>query len=631
MKTKLIYAILLFTFGESIAQTNENSDTISINKAIKDIENVTISATMKPVKKSDSPVPVEIYNQQFFKKNPTPNLFEALQNINGVRPQLNCSVCNTGDIKINGLDGAYTMVLIDGMPMVSSLGTVYGLSGIPTSLIERIEIIKGPASSLYGSEAVAGLINIITKNAESAPIFSADFNSSTWGEYNTDMAFKTNIGKKVNVLTGINYFNFQNKIDKNHDNFTDVTLQDRISIFQKWNFKRKNNRLMSLAGRYLYEDRWGGEMNWTKKYRGGEEIYAESIYTNRSEIFGSYELPTTEKLTSSFSFINHEQNSRYGSTSYIANQKVAFGQLIWDKTLGKHDLLAGLALRYTYYDDNTPATQNQNNNQPQKDWLPGFFIQDEIKFSTKHHLLMGFRLDNHSSHGNIYTPRIAYKWKMNDENILRINAGTGFRVVNLFTEDHAALTGARTVEITETINPEKSFNTNINFTKKIYFSSGTNISIDATAFYTYFNNRIIPDYETNPNKIIYNNLDGFAVSKGVSLNTDFSFSNGMQLILGATLMDNSTTENGIKTRQILTEQFTGTWSLSYPIKQLNLRIDYTGNVFSPMRLPLAGELDPRNPNSPWWSLQNIQLTYNKLKNIEIYGGIKNLLNWTPAK
>ena len=99
----------------------------------------------------------------FSERNPTPSIFESLQNVNGIRPQLNCNVCNTGDIHINGLEGPYTFVLIDGMPIVSGLSTVYGLSGIPQSLIERVEIVKGPASTLYGSEAVGGIINIITK------------------------------------------------------------------------------------------------------------------------------------------------------------------------------------------------------------------------------------------------------------------------------------------------------------------------------------------------------------------------------------------------------------------------------------------------------------------------------------
>ena len=112
-----------------------------------------------------SPIPVEVYSPAYFKKNPSPNIFESLQMVNGVQPQLNCNVCNTGDIHINGMEGPYTMILIDGMPIVSSLSTVYGLAGIPNSMVKRIEIVKGPASTLYGSEAVGGLINIITKDA----------------------------------------------------------------------------------------------------------------------------------------------------------------------------------------------------------------------------------------------------------------------------------------------------------------------------------------------------------------------------------------------------------------------------------------------------------------------------------
>ena len=112
------------------------------------LNEVVISGTLKPVRRLESPVPVEVYSPKFFKQNPTASIYEALQNVNGVRPQLNCGVCNTGDIHINGLEGPYTLVLIDGMPIVSSLSTVYGLSGIPNSLVERIEIVKGPASSL---------------------------------------------------------------------------------------------------------------------------------------------------------------------------------------------------------------------------------------------------------------------------------------------------------------------------------------------------------------------------------------------------------------------------------------------------------------------------------------------------
>nr|WP_315151670.1 TonB-dependent receptor [uncultured Flavobacterium sp.] len=632
---KYLFLILsLFAFELSFSQnTNQNIEKDSLAKKDQhsELNEVVVSGTLKAIKRLESAVPVEVYTPVFFKKNPTASIYEALQNVNGVRPQLNCGVCNTGDIHINGLEGPYTSVMIDGMPIVSSLSTVYGLSGIPNSLVERIEIVKGPASSLYGSEAVGGLINIITKNPSNAPLFSADMFTTTWLETNLDLGVKFNINQKASSLLGLNYYLYDQTIDNDNDGFTDVTAQNRVSLFNKWNFNRAQNRLFTIALRGMYEDRWGGDVRWEKKYRGGDEIYGESIYTKRGELIGSYQLPTTEKLMLSFSGTMHFQDSRYGTTSYIANQKIGFLQLTWDKKLGKNDLLAGIASRYTYYDDNTTATAVLTENNPEKTWLPGIFLQDEIAFNEKHKILMGLRYDYNSIHGNIFTPRFAYKLKINENNILRLNAGTGFRVVNLFTEDHAALTGSRQVVIENNLDPEKSVNANLNYIKKIYFSNGTFLGIETTAFYTRFSNKIVSDYETDPNKIIYSNINGYALSQGISCNADINFTNGLKFILGATYMDVSNVENGIKTRPLLTENFTATWAISYKISPIDLAIDYTGNVYSPMKLPLLSETDPRNPDSPWYSLQNIQFTYSGWKNFELYAGIKNLLNFTPKQ
>src|SRR5690606_11127901 len=95
--------------------------------------------------------------------------------------------------------------------------------------------------------------------------------------------------------------------------------------------------------------------------------------------------------------------------------------------------------------------------------IPSFFIQDEIKLNERQKLLLGIRYDYDKRHGSIVTPRIAYSYKLSDDDILRLNTGTGFRVVNLFTEEHAALTGAREVIIAETLRPETSYNINLNY------------------------------------------------------------------------------------------------------------------------------------------------------------------------
>lgn len=601
------------------------------------LTDVVVTGTMKAVQKTASPVPVEVYTPQFFRRNPTPSIFDALQQVNGVRPQLNCNVCNTGDIHINGLEGPYTMVLIDGMPIVSSLGSVYGLSGIPNSLVERIEVVKGPASSLYGSEAIGGLINVITKNPLKAPLVSVDLMATSWKEYNVDLGVKYKPVRKVTGLMGVNYFNFNNRVDRNDDMFTDVTLQNRIAVFNKLSFEREYSRQASLAARYVYEDRWGGDMRWNKSFRGGDSLYGESIYTSRIELIGNYQLPVTEKMMFSWSYNSHVQRSAYGNTIFNAKQQVAFGQLTWDKTLGNHDLLAGAVFRYTDYDDNTTATQDtlSMKNRPDRTPLPGIFLQDELSIGNDHKLLAGIRWDHHPLHGNIVTPRLAWKWSASANDIVRINAGTGFRVVNLFTEDHAALTGARAVEIRDELKPERSYNVNLNYVKKIYTSEYW-LTIDASAWYTYFTNRIIPDYLTDPDKIIYDNLDGYSVSKGISANTELGFTNGLKGNIGATFMDVNIRERdstGKKhtSRQLLTERWSGNWSLSYTFKKGGWSIDYTGNIYGPMLLPLISIPDPRKPESPVWSIQNIQVTKKMKYGMEVYAGVKNLLNWTPAK
>ena len=331
------HLLITMTGYDAYHQTVVVKDSTPVHLAIdlqsnaSSLDAVVVSGTMKSVRRLESPIAVEVYSHQFFKKNPSPSVFESLSMINGVRPQINCNVCNTGDIHINGLEGPYTMVTIDGMPIVSSLSSVYGLFGIPSQMIERVEVVKGPASGLYGSEAIGGLINIITKSPQKAPLFSANLMSTSWKEHLVDLGGRWKMGPNLSSMLGVNYFNYSNPVDNNGDNFTDVTLQHRISVFNKWSLQRPMNRLASLAGRYFYENRWGGEIQWTKAHRGSDQVYGESIYTKRWELIGNYQLPLYENVFFSFSATGHNQDSYYGTMPYFADQKILFGQATWDK------------------------------------------------------------------------------------------------------------------------------------------------------------------------------------------------------------------------------------------------------------------------------------------------------------
>ncbi len=639
MKRILFFSVFLssFCFAQESDSLNVQQplqrDSAAVPKAsvkTNAIDDVVMTGSLKPFSRSKSPVAVEVYSQKFFQKNPTPSIFEAIAMVNGVKPQLNCSVCNTGDIHINGLEGPYTMILIDGMPIVSSLSTVYGLSGIPNSLVDRIEVVKGPASSIYGSEAMGGVINIITKNALTAPKLSVDLMTSTWSENNLDLSTKFNVGKNAAALLSLNYFSFKERIDQNKDNFTDSALQSRISVFNKWNFQRKENRQASFALRYLYEDRFGGEMQWNKSYRGSGDVYGESIYTNRAEVFGLYQWPLKEYIVTQFSYNYHDQNSFYGSNPYDALQKVAFAQTYWSKKIGQHDLTGGITFKRTFYDDNTPGTLSSDGitNAPMKSPIWGAFVQDQWDINDKHTLLVGYRFDYDKIHHEVHSPRFAWKFSPNPYHTLRFNFGTGFRVVNLFTEDHAALTGSREVVIKSDLKPERSVNGNLNYIWKIPVGSRM-LQLDASAFYTYFSNKIVGDFDTDPDKIIYDNLHGYGISRGASLNVDYNFNFPLSINLGVTYLDVYQKFDGEteKSQQLHAPKWSGTYNLSYKFPH-NLTVDFTGQFYGPMRLPVLPN-DYRPEYSPFYSLANIQVSKSFRSGFEVYCGIKNLFNFTP--
>lgn len=598
------------------------------------LDEIVITGTMREVTKLQSPIPVEVYSPVLFRKNPTPNIFESLNLINGVQPQVNCNVCNTGDIHINGLEGPYTMVLIDGMPIVSSLSTVYGLSGIPNSLVKRIEVVKGPASTLYGSEAVGGLINIITVEPAGATTVHADVYGTSVGEFNADVATAFKLGK-LSSLLGINAFTYQQLRDINNDNFTDLPLQQRYSLFNKWSMPLRGGKNASLAWRYFNEDRWGGELLWTKAYRGTDVYYGESINTNRWEVIGYY--PLADKLGFDYSYNYHHQDSYYGTVKYLARQHVAFTQLRWNHTAGKHNLLAGAPFRYMYYDDNTPGTGDEDGmNTPSITWLPGIFLQDEWNLSRAVSLLTGLRYDHHNIHGSILTPRISLKYSPGQSSVFRLTGGNGYRVVNLFTEDHAALTGSREVVILNELKPEQSWNVNLNYSRHVSFASGF-VMFDGSLFYTYFTNKIVGDFLTDPDKIIYDNLDGHSISKGVTLNADAQFINGFKAMLGVTVMDVYNIDNlpdgDEKVPQLFAPRFSGTMALSWSTVGSDWMIDLTGRINGPMHLPVLPN-DFRPDMSPVVPLINLQVTRkliskNEKHAWEIYGGVKNLLNFIP--
>lgn len=604
---------------------------IRLKPDFKRLDEIVVSGNLREMNRLESTSLIEVYTPTLFKKTWNPSLLESVNMVNGVQPQLNCNVCNTGDIHINGLEGPYTLVLIDGMPIVSSLSSVYGLSGIPQSMIKRIEVVKGPASTLYGSEAMGGLINVITQDPLAAPKARIDISGTSIGEWNGDFSVKWK-NKKVQSFLGVNAFMYQLAKDINQDNFTDLALSKRVSVFWKTDVQRPENRKTSFAFRLYNEDRWGGQMNWTPRFRGSKEVYGESIQTQRFEVLGTHEF--SPSISINMATNGHIQHSWYGTTPYNARQWTSFAQMIWTKKTGKWSWLGGIPIKYTYYDDNSVATEAMNGakNQPFETFLPGIFLQSEVDGKQGFSMLSGIRYDHHPVHGSIITPRLAFKKTYNDRQTLRLSAGTGYRVVNLFTEDHAALSGSRKVVIVDNLLPEKSWNITLNSNRYYSFGRGF-FYLDFGLFYTRFSNQIVGDFVSDPTQIRFDNLHGVGISRGANASLDLKMESGFSALLGITFMQvfrDLNQDDGSRKREIqmFAPAFSGTYSLAYRKPGSSWSFDLTGRINGPMRLPVLPN-DFRPEHSPLFHLANIQVSRRFPGGWECFSGIKNLFNFIP--
>lgn len=631
---------------ETIHIPDEGKLEVNLKESTLAMDEVIVTGTLQPTYVSQSPVKVEVVTAKYLNTY-TPaaatSIVEGISLVNGVQEVVACGVCFTNSISINGLPGAYTAVLMDGAPIYGNLASVYGLNGIPSMMIDRFEVIKGPSSTLYGSEAVAGVINIITKDPLKQPAVSVDVMGTSHLESFGNLSIAPKTGKS-NGFIGVNYAYINDFDDENGDGFGDNINMDRVSLFSKWNIYRPSTKKFTISGKYYYEDRRNGVKEFLqgrnyRKIRGNDTVYGESIYTKRAEVFGTYELPLHEQIRIDYSLSTHDQDSYYGADYYKASQHILFTNMIWQKPIRHHELTLGITSRYQSYDDNTIATKKNGSNQPDNQYIPGVFLQDEWELSKKLTVLGGGRLDHYTSHGLIATPRLNMKYKAGEWTTIRSNFGKGFRIVNLFTEDHAFVTGQREVIIEEELRPEESYNFSLN-TNHVFTLGESQGMIDLDLFYTHFENKITPDYGTD-GEIRYANTDGHAVSKGISLNLQQEFAYPLAFNLGVNWQEVTETEGGEKRAIEFAPEWTGIFTLNYTHRRWKTTVGYTARITGAMALPVVYDLDQngvplaysRPTRSSVFAIHNLQVSKQVNDSFSVYGGIQNIFNyiqpWSP--
>lgn len=585
-------------------------------------EEVVVTGMISPTLTRQTPLKVDVYNKRFLQSVPSNSVMDALHYVNGLQQVVACGVCGTSDIHINGMEGPYTLVLIDGMPIMSSLASVYALNGIPNSLIEQVEVIKGPSSTVYGTSAVGGVINIITARPDRAPRLDLQLSTGTYGDRTMDIG--TSFGKgKDQFLFSTNLFDYRNSTDHNADGFTDIPLASRITLFGKWQHTGKWEH--SNAIRLYGEERFGGEMGWQREHAGGNEVYGEYIETRRLELTGM-DRSASRTWLHEYSVSSHHQDSYYGIYHFQALQQNAFSNLSLFFRKGVHTMRAGITQRLERYQDNTPVGEER------MEYVPGVFLQDQIEWNESWGMMSGLRIDHHQKHGVVVAPQIHLKWRVSDKWEARINTGRGFRTVNVFTEDHAALTGAREVRVVSALKPESSWNVTGILTRRFAFGKAVYGQIDLDAFWNEMAHKIFADFNQDPNAIVYRNLQGQTISRGVSMAVALFWNQNAWIKAGGNVLEVfERTSRDNPAGSHIQQLFVPAWSASvvagWKYQPWSLSVDYSLKYLGPMFLPEFPAPHQRPAKSDAFALHNLQVDKQCGKRWTIGFQIRNIFDY----
>ena len=572
---------------------------------------------------------VDVISKKEFDRSHAGNVFDALTNVTGVYCDIDQGMTNPVDININGLEGNYTMYMIDLVPAMNNLAGIFALSAFPVSMINEIEIEKGSNSMAFGSGAMAGAINIVTKDPASAPTLAleAQFNSKTESTLGLTAAFHL---KRMHFLFSVAADNMNYRWDINHDNFMDIPLVNRVSVYNKWSFIRKEHRVAFIYARYLFEDRFTGQMNAQGRLLGSDQYYTQWLRTNQWQAGFQYQLPVDEHILLLGDYSEHYQQAWFDTSHYDGVLRNVYAQLKWDKVVRVHHLTAGASYRLKYYIDNTGLSEQSLTGIAPNVHTAGFFIQDMVPINDNNWLLYGVRFDYSNASGPIAAPRIAYSWiakhRKNVSDVIHLSVGTGYRVPNVLNEGFTAIETSRQVIVPEKLKTEYSVSLNLNYTRKQLFGAGA-IKFDAEVFGIYLTNFVEPDYESDSAAVIYNNNNGGG-SFGANAAFDWAFKFPLRLGFNCTYaftfeLDGDGDDIDIPTHA---PPFTANFYASYMLTKPQVNFDLTANLISPMLLATVPN-DFRPSQSPWFSIVNIQVTKKFKKGFELFAGVKNLLNF----
>jgi outer membrane receptor for ferrienterochelin and colicins len=454
------------------------------------LDDVVVTGTRTEKTLAEVPVRTELIRRSDIEALSASTLADAVEFTSGVRVENNCQNCGFNQMRLLGLEGAYSQILMDGQPLMSSLAAVYGIEHIPARMIERIEIVKGGGSALYGPGAVAGVVNVISHDPrESGGEVEASY-------LDVDGAPLVNVSALGSVVTpdGATRFTVygqmidQDAYDRDGDGFSDLTERQLEAFGLRLRQAVGEDASLTLNYSRTFEDRRGGDRLDLPEFQAN---VAESVQAIR-DVGGltwshAPSLKLDYRLTASFALT--ERDSYYGSgqdpNAYGSSKNPIY---VLDSQFNhyfeRHTLTWGAQYQHEKLEDRQPAYNRFTDESYDN---AGLYVQDEWSIAESLSLILGARLDKHSAIDDpIPSPRVALRWSPASDLAVRAAYAEGFRAPQVFDEDlHITQVGGegQVIRNDSELKEERSRSTSLGVEWTPSVGPGMAL-LEATVFYT---------------------------------------------------------------------------------------------------------------------------------------------------
>ncbi len=576
----------------------------------------------------------EIISEKELHKAACCNLSESFENSASVEVSYSDAVSGAKQIRLLGLDGIYTQMLMENMPFLRGLSSTYGISQVPGAWIESIQVTKGTGSVVNGYESMAGQINLEFqkpfKGDKNFLNIYADDNGNTEANY---------IGKrKLNDhwATGLflhgNYSPFS--IDQNKDGFLDQPRTSSFNIMSRWNYDNANDREMQIGANAMVENRSGGQMSYDQhKAKESQSAYGIGIDTRHLDLFLKRGFLYTNKPYQSIGLIvkasQHESSAFYGNNEYSGTQTSFYGNFIFQSIIATtdHKFKTGASFSADQFNESFADTA-KDTLMKRFEVVPGIFGEYTFSYAERLTAVAGFRADYHSWERLVFTPRLHVKYSLTPDLSLRLSGGSGFRVANVWVENAAVFASSRKIIFEEKPLPERAWNYGASLMHDFSIKKKKGY-INLEYFRTDFISQVVADIDRNPGAVYFYNLKGRSYSNALQAEISITPIKNLDVRTAYKWYDVQVTYNGKLMEKPFVPKSRFLFNVAYMTRLKQWNFDATALWYGASRLP-ATDLNPeqyrRGNQSPAYWIFHAQVTKN-FKKWAVYAGSENILDY----